>query len=142
MLAIAVQATDKVSDVIEQLRHFEGEMEGVSHVWLTDADGKLVSSVPLSRLLLSPHDADLASLATESVISCPVLAPQHEVAELFDKYNLLSLAVVDDAGVLKGVITADETDAGQLRPAERKELGRRTVGRFSHALTPSARLKP
>ncbi len=105
---VAVQATDKVADAIEQLRHFEGAMESVSHVWLVDADGKLVGAIPLSRLLLAPHDADLASLSTERVISCPASAPQREVAEQFDKYNLLSLPVVDEHGVLKGVITADD----------------------------------
>jgi magnesium transporter len=36
---------------------------------------------------------------------------EREVAELFDKYNLLSLPVVDETGKLEGVITADDVIA-------------------------------
>ena len=35
-------------------------------------------------------------------------ADEKTVAELFDKYNLLTLAVIDDDGALTGVITADD----------------------------------
>ena len=34
--------------------------------------------------------------------------PQDEVAALFDKYNLITLAVVDEHGRLAGIITADD----------------------------------
>ena len=37
--------------------------------------------------------------------------PQDEVAELFDKYNLITLAVVDEHGRLAGIITADDVIA-------------------------------
>jgi magnesium transporter len=105
---LSVAATAKVTDAVDQLRYFEGGVEGVSTVYLTDIDGKLVGAVPLSKLLLATPDTDLASLSKERVISCPQDAKEHDVAETFDKYNLLTLPVVDEDGVLRGVITADD----------------------------------
>ena len=39
---------------------------------------------------------------------CAPDTPQDEVAALFDKYNLITLAVVDEHGRLAGIITADD----------------------------------
>jgi magnesium transporter len=45
---------------------------------------------------------------SERAVSCAPDTPQDEVAALFDKYNLLTLAVVDTHGRLAGIITADD----------------------------------
>ncbi len=105
-LALPPEAT--VGEAHAQLRRFEGEIEGVSSVFLTDAAGKLLGAVPLARLLLAAPTEPLKNLSVERVISCGESTSQREVAETFDKYNLLSLPVVDDSGVLTGVITADD----------------------------------
>jgi magnesium transporter len=97
-----------VGDAIDMLRSFEGGIESVSTVYLVDQDEKLAGSVPLARLVLSPESTPLVSLAVDATISCHAGASEKEVAELFDKYNLLTLPVVDEAGRLTGVITADD----------------------------------
>ena len=50
----------------------------------------------------------MLSLTQEPLISCHANASEKEVAELFDKYNLLTLPVVDDRTKLTGVITSDD----------------------------------
>jgi len=50
----------------------------------------------------------LLPLSMEPLISCHAGANEKEVAEIFDKYNLLTLPVVDDEGKLTGVITSDD----------------------------------
>ena len=50
----------------------------------------------------------LATLAAETLIQVPVTERQDRVTELFDKYNLLALPVVDRHQKLTGVITADD----------------------------------
>jgi Mg/Co/Ni transporter MgtE len=42
------------------------------------------------------------------VVSCAAGCSEKEVAELFDKYNLLTLPVVDEQQHLTGIITADD----------------------------------
>ena len=105
-LALAPTAT--VNDAIEALRKFEGGIETVSTLFLVDTDNKLVGAVPLASLVLASADTRLSTLAPGQPISCLAGAGEKEVAELFDKYNLLMLPVVDNEGRLTGVITADD----------------------------------
>jgi Mg/Co/Ni transporter MgtE len=105
---ISAPAAATAADAIDLLRSFEGGVETVSTIYLVDEAGKLVGAVPLAKLALAAGSAQLATLTSEPLISCPIAANEKEVAELFDKYNLLTLPVVDDIGHLQGVITADD----------------------------------
>jgi CBS domain-containing protein/sporulation protein YlmC with PRC-barrel domain len=105
-LALAPTAT--VNDAIEALRKFEGGMESVSTIFLVEKDNRLVGAVPLASLVLASGETPLSSLAPGPPISCLAGTREKEVAELFDKYNLLLLPVVDNQGMLTGVITADD----------------------------------
>ena len=68
---------------------------------------KLVGSVPLVKIAISSPAIQLSELS-EPYIACAPDTPQDEVAALFDKYNLITLAVVDEHGRLAGIITADD----------------------------------
>src|SRR5262249_55573042 len=105
-LAVSVDAT--VNDAIEALRNFQGGVESVSTIYLVDEQGKLAGAVPLARLVLSRADDKLLPLGIDPLISAHAGAREKEVAALFDKYNLLTLPVVDDEGMLTGVITSDD----------------------------------
>jgi Mg/Co/Ni transporter MgtE len=59
-------------------------------------------------LFIASGDARLKDLAADSLIQVHVDEKQHRVTEIFDKYNLLTLPVVDEEGKLAGVITADD----------------------------------
>jgi Mg/Co/Ni transporter MgtE len=105
-LSLDVEAT--VHDAIETLRNFEGGMETVSTIYLTDSHGTLAGAVPLAKLILSSAETPLLSLTQEPLISCTEKTREKEVAALFDKYNLLTLPVVNHGKKLIGVITSDD----------------------------------
>jgi magnesium transporter len=105
---LSVGANATVNDAIEALRNFEGGVETVSTIYLVDEQGKLAGSVPLARIVLAKSHDKLVSLTQEPLISCHAGCREREVAALFDKYNLLTLPVVDDDGMLTGVITSDD----------------------------------
>ena len=77
-------------------------------LFLTDEEARPVAAIPLPRLFLAAADTRLCELAPDSMISVSVDEKQDRVTELFDKYNLLTLPVVDEDGKLAGVITADD----------------------------------
>lgn len=104
--ALPVSAT--AHDAVEALRHFEGGIETVSTIYLVDSHGTLAGAVPLAKLVLASPETPLLSLTKEPLISCHEDAKEHEFAELFDKYNLLTLPVIDDHNKLTGVITSDD----------------------------------
>src|SRR5262245_39459464 len=105
---IALSPEHTVGDAIDRLRSFEGTVETISTIYLVDAQEKLVGSVPLVSLVLASGGTRLGILAPEHVISCRADTKDKEVAELFDKYNLMSLPVVDEDGHMSGVVTADD----------------------------------
>jgi magnesium transporter len=57
---------------------------------------------------VAPESRPLQDLVTDTLIQTSVDENRDRVTELFDKYNLLALPVVDEEGKLAGVITADE----------------------------------
>ncbi len=105
---MALLPTARVAYAIEMLRHFDGPLESMSTIYLVDKDEKLVGAVPLAKIVLANPSTPLSELSQGSHISCHPDADEREVAEMFDKYNLLTLPVVDEEGVLTGVITADD----------------------------------
>jgi Mg/Co/Ni transporter MgtE len=105
---LALDSGSTADDAIEALRGFEGGVETVHTIYLVDGQGKLVGAVPLTKLVLAGPNEKLADITTEPLISCHAGTNERQVTELFDKYNLVTLPVVDDKGVLTGVITSDD----------------------------------
>ena len=108
-IALPVAAT--ANDAIEAMRTFEGRMENMSTIYLMDSHGTLAGAVPLVKIVLAPSTTPLLALAQEPLISCQENAKEKEFAELFDKYNLLTLPVIDEHNRLTGVITPDDVIA-------------------------------
>jgi len=105
---MALKAGAKVADAIEMLRNFEGGIESVSTIYIIGEREKLLGQVPLAKIVLATPETPLMLLSTGHMSTIHPGADEKEVAELFDKYNLLTLPVIDDEGVLTGVITADD----------------------------------
>jgi magnesium transporter len=105
-LALPVTAT--VENAIGVMREFEGGIETVSTIYLVDTHGTLVGAVPLVKLVLAQPDTPLLSLIQEPLVLTHKETSDSEVAELFDKYNLVTLPVIDEHNKLAGVITSDD----------------------------------
>ena len=107
---IAVPETAVVDDAIEALKRFEGSREALATIYLLGRGQRLVGAVPLVRIATSSPAVQLSELG-EAYIACAPDTPDAEVAALFDKYNLITLAVVDEHERLAGIITADDVIA-------------------------------
>jgi magnesium transporter len=97
-----------VSDAMSAFKGNEDLLESLNTLFLVDEDERLTASIPLARLFVAPGTARLKDLAAETLIQVSVDEQQDRVTELFDKYNLLTLPVLDEDGKLAGVITADD----------------------------------
>ena len=103
-----------VADAIEALREFEGDPDTITEIYLLDAEERLAGVVMLPRLVLSTPETTLSVLSEGHNVRCGLDASDKEVAELFDKYNLRSLPVVEHHGRVAGAIHAEQVIA-QLR---------------------------
>ena len=105
---MALGPAAKVEDAVEMLRNFEGGLESLSTIYIIGDNEKLLGAVPLAKVVLAPPGTPLMMLSTGHMTTIHPGADEKKVAELFDKYNLLTLPVIDDDGILTGVITADD----------------------------------
>ena len=105
---MALRPSAKIEDALEMLRNFEGRIESISTIYIVGEKDKLLGSVPLVKIALAAPGTPLMMLSTGHMTTIHPGADEKEVAELFDKYNLLTLPVIDDEGALTGVITADD----------------------------------
>ena len=96
-----------VAQAVQALRSFDGDPESVTEIYLLDEKRVLRGAIPLARVVMAQPDSKLAPLAESRVLSCPADMHQKELAEMFDKYNLHSLAVVDTQHRMVGVVQAD-----------------------------------
>jgi CBS domain-containing protein/sporulation protein YlmC with PRC-barrel domain len=108
---VAVPQTAIVSDAIRALRGFEGDPETITEIYLIDSSENLQGVVPLARLVLAKPETRLDVLTEPRFISVRSDQHENEVAELFDKYNLRALPVLDKSGRLVGVVEADHVIA-------------------------------
>lgn len=108
---IALSSNAILAQAIDALRSFEGDNEIITDIYLLDEEGRIASLIPLVQLLLAVPDAPLASLPHSHVVTCDIDANGRKVAELFDKYNLRSLPVLDREKRLVGVVHAEQVIA-------------------------------
>ena len=108
---IALHENATVADAVLALRGNEDVLEALNTLFLIDADERLTASVPLARLFVTGSDTPLRELKHELLVAVKDGDDERRVTELFDKYNLLALPVVDDDGKLVGAVTADEVIA-------------------------------
>jgi magnesium transporter len=108
---IALPAPSIVEQAITALRDFEGDIEIITDIYLLDEEERITGLIPLVQLLLADPGKPLADLPHGHLVTCHVDASGRKVAELFDKYNLRSLPVVDHEKHLAGVIHAEQVIA-------------------------------
>lgn len=104
---VALRSEASAADAITALRGFEGDVETVTEVFLLDDRDRLRGVVNLARILLANGEAPLSGLQEQRTQCCNLDTTGKKLAEQFDKYNLRSLAVVDDDDRLEGVIYAE-----------------------------------
>jgi flagellar motility protein MotE (MotC chaperone)/sporulation protein YlmC with PRC-barrel domain len=104
-ISLPMDAT--VAQAVEALRGFDGDPESVTEIYLLDEQQVLHGTISLARLIVAQPEARLAVLAEPRVLSCPSGLHQNQLAELFDKYNLHALPVVDAQGRMVGAVQAD-----------------------------------
>jgi CBS domain-containing protein len=95
-------------EVLEWMRKQELNLDQLDTIVLLDGKAQYSGVVPLARLLLAATDERLAALKMEPVLSLSSDADDKEVFELFDKYNLRMLTVIDKENRPIGAITVDD----------------------------------
>jgi flagellar motility protein MotE (MotC chaperone)/sporulation protein YlmC with PRC-barrel domain len=105
---VALPRTATVADAMAALKDNKEVLESLNTIFLVDEAERLVGVVPLAKLFVASGSTALGDLAAETLLQAEVSEKQDRITEMFDKYNLLTLPVVDEEGKLAGAITADD----------------------------------
>jgi magnesium transporter len=136
-----VHEKDTVKKAIRTVRQLARDQKNVYSVYVIDDRGVLVGSVALQDLLLYAPNKRVNKLMTADVLSVTTDIDQEEVAQIFKKYDIVSLPVTDTAGRLLGRITVDdivdvleeehEEDVAKMVGSDAEELERRSPARIA-----------
>ena len=97
-----------VEDAIARIRQKGMDSETINICYVLDATRKLVGTVALRYLLISPSDAIIGEIMHENVVHIHTMMDQEEVARQFQKYDFIAMPVVDNEERLVGIITVDD----------------------------------
>jgi magnesium transporter len=97
-----------VDQAIERIRKVGVDSETINICYVLDPQRKLLGTVALRYLLLTPGDEIIGDIMHENVIAINTLMDQEEVARQFKKYDFTSMPVVDNENRLVGIITVDD----------------------------------
>lgn len=102
-------------EVLGWLRRQEMNFDQFDAIVLIDSAAQFSGAVPVARLLLADPEQRMKELRPEPLVSVKVDADDKEVFELFDKYNLRTLTVVDEEMRPVGTIAVDDVVSRLLK---------------------------
>jgi magnesium transporter len=103
-----VRQDARIADAIDRVRELADAGFAVHRVYVVDDDEKLIGSVDIVALVLHRPEMKISELIEPPVATVTPLVDQEVVADMFRKYDLVSIPVVDDSGRLIGRILFDD----------------------------------
>ncbi|MGV3553028.1 magnesium transporter [Rhizobium sp.] len=105
---VAVPPFWSVGQCIDYMREEQDLPESFTEIFVIDPTFKLMGVVDLDRILRTKRAEKVEDIMRETNHPIPAEMDQEEAAQLFEQYDLLSAAVVDENGRLVGVLTIDD----------------------------------
>jgi magnesium transporter len=105
---VAVKKHWTIERAIEHIREYGSDAETIDMIYVIDDEWKLLDDIPIRRILLADPKDLVEKIMDYHFVSINVNADQEEAIKLIEKYNLVSLPVVDDEGHLLGIVTVDD----------------------------------
>ena len=98
----------RVLNAFDYIRTHGQDSETIYVLFVTDNERHLEGVVTVKDLLMHPYETRISDIMDDNIIKCTTTDDQEEVAELFNRYDLISLAVTDQENRLVGIVTIDD----------------------------------
>lgn len=105
---VSVSSDSTINGALHAVVQASDEIENVYNVFVVDRDNVLVGAIPLQKLITSRRNSPATEAIDKTIPSVQTDVDQEEVARMFEKYDLVSLPVVDAGSHLLGRITVDD----------------------------------
>ena len=97
-----------VEQAFAYIRAHGVDKETIYTCFVTDGQRRLEGVVTIKDLLMNPYEMKIQDIMDENVIKAVTTEDQEEVVDLFNKYDLMCLPVVDHEDRLVGIVTVDD----------------------------------
>jgi len=105
---IAVKQDWTVAKTLEYIRNNGADSETLNVIYVVDDKGKLIDDIRIREVILARLDNNIIDLMDENFTALNVHDDQEKAVELFKKYDRVALPVIDNYGILIGIVTVDD----------------------------------
>lgn len=105
---IAVREEWSVKQVLDYIREYGKDSETIDVIYVVDEKGKLIDDFRIREFLLVAPDTMVHTLMDDRFVALHVNDEQEEAIQIFRMENRVALPVVDDEGILLGIVTIDD----------------------------------
>ena len=97
-----------VKDALKDIRRRGKDAETVYTIFVRDNKRNLEGTISLDDLIFADEDEKLSEIMDRDFVTCNVNDDQEEVANMFKRYDLTAMAVVNNENKIIGIITIDD----------------------------------
>ena len=97
-----------VQESFNRIRRFGAELETINICYVTNQNRVLEGVLTVRELLLNSYETRVEDIMETNVISAKTNDDQEQIAMIFQRYDILSVPVVDSENRLVGIITVDD----------------------------------
>lgn len=133
---ISVRPHVTIDVVLRYLRRHDYLPETTDKIFVVDNQGRYIGFLPLSTVLVSDPATSVAECMKTSLKGIPADMSETDVARLFERYDLISAAVINEKGLLVGRITIDDIVDVIIDEADHSILGMAGLNEDSDPFAP------
>jgi len=105
---LAVKAEWTIKEVLDYIRQYGKSKETLNVIFVVDEKGKLLGQVDIRDVLLANPEQKISEVYDENITPLNVFDDQETAVQVLQKYDAVALPVVDNNGILLGIVTVDD----------------------------------
>ncbi len=105
---VVVKPEYTIDDTFNHIRKFGRDSETLNVIYIVDENWKLIDDIRIKELILAHPTKLIADLMDNRFVALNVLDDQETAIKAFSDYDRVALPVVNDEGILLGIVTVDD----------------------------------
>jgi magnesium transporter len=105
---LSVPLGSTIARTLEHIRNTAEDAELVYYIYVVNEHEHILGVLSLRDLIKSKPETPISEVMNTDVVTVPVNASREEVATTIARYDFVAVPVVDDDGVIRGIVTVDD----------------------------------
>lgn len=122
---IAVKPDLTVEQVLDYIRAYGHDSETISVIYIIDENGTLIDDVRIREFLFVSKDVKVDQITDKKFVALSALDSAEQAINVFKQYDRTALPVIDEDGILKGIVTIDDIlrIASEINTGKMQKIG-------------------